>query len=289
MKRTFVVAVVLCLAATAALAIGAAPALAASGCACHTAVPPTGGAPAAHAPLVVGVTHCTTCHKGMKVPHPKLVKPRLGFSASFGLRPNGNPCVDLGDRLAKPGGLGLNGVVVYLQQRPPGATAFLDLRTVTTHKVKRIPLLPGYLHPDGWFSARLTAPIWGGIYRAVSQGVAGKTAIMPAFTRTILYPGFGVWVRGPDKHNKLKLGRSVAASGTAFPAELLAGEKVKLTLLQGWKVRAVGEATISSDGTYSWQVTPTLRGPGYKVYARLPATAEHWGVTRGTYPHFRVK
>jgi hypothetical protein len=289
MKRTFVVAVVLCLAATAALAIGAAPAQPRDGCACHTAVPPTNGAPAAHVPYVAGVSACTTCHKGMKVPHPKLVKPRLSFGAGFGLRPNGKPYVDLGYRLARPGGLGLNGVVIYLQQRPPGVTAFLDLRTATTHKVKRIPLAPGYNHPDGWFGARVTSPIWGGTYRAVSRGVAGKTVVEPAFTKTILYPGFGVWMRGPDENNRLKLGHSVVASGTAYPAELLAGEKVKLTLLQWWKVRAVGEATIGSDGTYSWEVTPTLRGPGYKVRARLPATAEHWGVTRGTAVNFRVE
>jgi len=51
MRRKIALAIVLCLAA--ALSIGAAPALAADGCTCHTAVPPIGGAPAAHAPLVI--------------------------------------------------------------------------------------------------------------------------------------------------------------------------------------------------------------------------------------------
>jgi hypothetical protein len=71
MNRRFVLAAVLCLAA--ALAIGAAPALAADGCTCHTADPPT--ATAAHAPLVAGVTDCTVCHLGRTAPTPVRSQP----------------------------------------------------------------------------------------------------------------------------------------------------------------------------------------------------------------------
>ena len=52
MRHKIVLTVLLCL-ATATLAIWAAPALAADGCTCHTAEPPT--ATAAHAPFVAGV------------------------------------------------------------------------------------------------------------------------------------------------------------------------------------------------------------------------------------------
>ena len=110
----------------AALAIGAAPALAADGCDCHTAVPPIGGAPAAHAPFVAGVADCTTCHKGMTVPHPKLVEPKLEFMAEA----IGNP-VTMSGHLAV-GQRGLNGVVVYLQQQLSGASEFTDVAQVAT-------------------------------------------------------------------------------------------------------------------------------------------------------------
>jgi len=289
MQRKLVLAIVLCLAVAAALSLGVAPALAADTCTCHTAMPPTGGAPAAHTPFVAGVAACTICHKGMTVPHPKLVKPKLKLGADLYTDKNGKSGVSLAGRLTARGRGGLNGVVVYLQQRAPGETVFVDVRTVTTHKVKRVALALSYNHPNGWFSGRVTSPIWGATYRAVTRGVGGKPVVKPTLTETLIYPAFGVDLRGPDKHGDLTLGRSVVASGGAIPAELLAGEKVTLTLKQHWKVRIVGEATIGSDGRYSWEVTPTLWGPGYKIRARLPATAEHWGVTRGIAVNFRVK
>jgi len=288
-QRTVVLVIVLGLAATAALAIGAAPALAADGCDCHTAVPPTGGASAAHDPYVAGVTACTTCHKGTTVPHPKLVEPKLTLFAGTRVDKHGNLYISLGGRLARRGGGGLNGVVVYLQQRAPGATAFLDVGKVTTHSIKRVPLLESYVHWNGWFSGRVTSPIWGATYRAVSRGAVRKTVVKPASTDTVLLAMFGLRLRGPDKNGNLKLGNSVVVDGLTDTADLLAGEKVTLTLFQYWKPRIVGEATFGSDGTFSWTVTPATRGQGYHVVATLPATAEHYGCTRGTHPNFRVK
>jgi hypothetical protein len=125
MRRKIVLTMLLCLAA--ALVTGATPALAASGCTCHTAVPPTGGALAAHAPLVVGVTDCTTCHKGMTVPHPELLKPALcvGMPHVDGLGTN----VDGGlSRPWKP----LAGVVVYMQTREPTGTVYTDAGKLKT-------------------------------------------------------------------------------------------------------------------------------------------------------------
>ena len=124
MRRKIALTVLFCLAT--AVVIGAAPALAASGCTCHTAVPPTGGAPAAHAPFVVGVADCTICHQGWTVPHPTAVQPRLEFMAEA-----------IGDPVTMSGRLsvkrhGLNGVVVYLQQRASAAGEFTDVAQVIT-------------------------------------------------------------------------------------------------------------------------------------------------------------
>jgi hypothetical protein len=287
MNRTLALALSVCVALVAAPAVGTTPSVAQSGCRCHTGVPPANGAAAAHAPFVLGVADCTACHRGMTAPHPAVVEPRLDLGASPSTGRDGRPRVSLGGRLFKPGGLGLNQVVVYLQQRVPGSSTFVDVQAVTTHRVKRIPLAPGYDHPDGWFNGQVASPIWGATYRAVTQGVRGTTVVKPARAKTILYPGFGVWLSGPDRHGDLTFGQSVVASGSGFPAELLAGETVKLTLLQGYHARIVGEATIGADGTYSWTVTPKARGKRYRVEAELPGTAEHYGVLRRT-ANFRV-
>lgn len=278
---------VLVLSLAAVLSFAAQPSRADGGCTCHTATPPSGGAPAAHEPFVTGAGACATCHRGMTVPHPKVVEPKLGLGASYESA-GGKEWVGLGGRLAGPRGRGLNGVVVYVQQRIPGTTAFAAVTTLTTHRVKQVPLTAGYGRPDGWFGGRIGTPVWGAAYRAISRGVGGKTVVRPALAETVIWPAFGVAVRGPDKNGDLAFGQSVTAYGLALPAALLAGEKVKLTLLQGWKVRIAGEATIGSDGSYSWTVTPAARGKRYKVYATLPATEEHQGVTRGTHPNFRV-
>jgi hypothetical protein len=290
MRRKIVLATLLCL-ATAALAVGAAPALAAGGCDCHTAIPPRNGARAAHAPLLVRVTACATCHKGMAVPHPTLVKPKLSFAASVYTTKKGESFVELAGRLTTRRGVGLDGVVVFLQQRAPGATAFVDLKTVTTHRIKSVPLTFSYQRPNGWFSARVTAPVWGATYRAVTRGVRGTKVVRPALRVTLLQAILWNGVRGLDSNGRLQLGRSVKLDGTALPAELLAGEKVKLTLQKvapgGARVMMVGEATIGSDGKYGWEVTPTMRGR-YWFVAKLLATEEHYGYTC-VGPRFPVK
>ena len=124
MRRKIILATALCL-AVATLGIGAAPALAAGGCTCHTAVPPT--ATAAHAPLVVAVSDCTTCHKGMTVPHPELLEPTLyigkPYTAGLG--------TDVRGGLRRPW-LPLAGVVVYIQRREPAGTVYTDVGKVKT-------------------------------------------------------------------------------------------------------------------------------------------------------------
>jgi len=287
MRRKIVRAVVLCLAATAALAIGAAPALAASGCTCHTAVPPTGGAPAAHAPLVVGVTDCTTCHKGMTVPHPDLIKPSLtvglvrdefSFSATGGLS---IPWVPLA------------GVTVYPQSKAADATDWTTLN----------PLKPGSrIATDGagyWrrLVGMINTPLpEGTTFRAISEGLAGPPVMMPAlsgpFTPSI--PTLTLTLRG------LKDGvvgvNPVTAKGKAIPVEL-AGQKVQVRV-QRWMYgsartikiwRRVGGATrtIGAAGDYSYRFTPKVRGQ-YRIRTFMDATAAYRDVTTGWW-RFRVK
>jgi hypothetical protein len=276
MKRSIVMTTVLCL-AVAVLGFWAVPALAADGCTCHTAVPPTGGAPAAHDPLVAGVPDCTTCHVAWTVPHPEAVSPKVTLAAW--------PYVDLDGQLKKSGGNGgYDGVTVYLQQRAPSASGFTDLMAVKTHRAV------GYLFTfHGVFGGTVASPVWGATYRAVSQGVVGPPVVKPGLSpEVLLTPGFAkLQFRNLNKDGTLRLGRTFRATGRVKPGALLAGEKLVFSLYKmtsmGWKVKQVAERAVKSDGTFSCQFRPTKRGT-WEVYLRLPATAQHNESIRG-YPH----
>jgi len=272
MRRKIVLAIVLCLGATAALGIGAAPALAASGCACHTAAPPTDGAPAAHAPLVVGVTHCTTCHVGWTVPHPdgageSFVDLR-GRAFDAGYKLNGrvgfaSPMVFIGHA----------GVVVYLQQRLWGATEFTDLTQVTTNAL-------------GNFGFTVASPPDFAAYRAIAQGhvVTTSGVFMPKKTRLLPTPELTLQTRGftpgrPITPTTVKLGRTLTVKGTVAPVDL--GGRVTIRVQKRvagkWVTRITMQRAISATGTCSWKFTPQSRGE-YRGDARIPATAVHRGV-----------
>jgi hypothetical protein len=278
MQRKFVLGVVLCLVAVAALAIGTAPALAVDGCTCHTSTPPTNGAPAAHDPYVSAVTDCTTCHRGWTVPHPTGVEATLSLFV--------DPRTKLSGQLKA--GLGINGVTVYLQQQVPGVGDFSDVGQATTH-ARSGPIIKW----NGVFDSTVASPVWGSTYRAVSQGVAGPPVVTPALAEALLTPYFSIPLRGLGKGGDLKPGRSVVATGKMNPSAPLAGEKVMFSLQRmtskGWKVVQTGEATVSSAGTFAWKATPTKRGKTYEIYGTLPATAEHNACTRGAPHHFAVK
>jgi hypothetical protein len=291
MKRKIVLAVLLCL-ATAALGIGAAPALAADGCICHTADPPT--ATAAHAPLVVGVD-CVTCHTDWTVPHPDVATGlRLGFSgrsAETGYQLKGR--LGLSAPLGAAILLGHPGVPVYLQQRLWGATAFTDLTQVTTGG-------------KGGFSFIVASPPLFATYRAIAQGHVGpllplvggdtglfmpkKTTLLPTPDLTIMIRGFDV---APITPARVKLGRTLTVHGTVAPADLggKATIRIKQRVAGRWVTRIIVKRTISATGTYGWKWTPKSRG-AYRVDARIPATAAHRGVvtrwTKGPWPTFRV-
>ena len=267
MRRKIVLTALLCLAT--AMAIGAAPSLAASGCTCHTAVPPTGGAPAAHVPFVAAVTDCTVCHKGMTVPHPELVEPTLyiGKPHVDGLGTN----VDGG--LSRPW-LPLAGVVVYMQTKEPTATVYTD---AGRHKTDARGL---YVFGIGG-----PIPPWTTLIpRAISQGLAGPPVVMPAIsvpTVTSPTPTLTLRLSGLTR-GALTFGDALTVAGKVTPTDV-AGQTIRLTVQQ-WLVHqsrwpATGDSlfvnrTINATGTYSWKYTP--QHPGlYRVKAKIPNTSAY--------------
>jgi len=278
-----VLAALLCL-ASAALGIGVAPALAADGCTCHTAVPPTGGAPAAHAPLVVGVD-CATCHSGWVEPHPDtgIYYANLwGGSSDAGYKLNG--------RVGFPtigGLLGHPGVLVYLQQRLWRATAFTDLTQVTTGS-------------EGGFSFIVASPVPFAAHRAIAQGHVvtlgggGTSLFGPKATTLLPTPTLTLKLHGRFDYGVithpayLTLGDSVRVNGTVRPRDL--GGKVTIRVQRRvnhnhhkWITRITVKRVISATGTYSWTFTPGTRGR-YWVGATIPATAAHARVGTGFIP-----
>ena len=255
MKRRIVLAVLLCL-ATAALGITAAPALAADGCTCHTAEPPT--ATAAHAPLVVGVD-CTTCHIDWVVPHPNAGPPFQQLSSRTSA--TGHQLVGVVFHL-KGGVMNLKvvphpDVIVYLQQRLWGATEFTDLTQVTTGS-------------DGKYAFTVASPPPFATYRAIAQGhvlalVGGGTALFEPGARELLPKAVVTLKLLGLRNGAVKLGRSVRASGTVKPADM--GGKVEFIVQKklksgSWKTRSIlgGKAAVTATGAYSWKFTPKGRG-----------------------------
>ena len=274
MRRKIVLTVLLCLAT--ALAIGAAPALAASGCTCHTDEPPT--ATAAHEPFVASVTDCTTCHKAMS-PHPdptSLARAslNLGFAA-------------VSHKLS--GTFMLRGVTVYLQQRLWGANDFTDIAQVTT---------ASGLWSGGKYSYTVPSPTPWVAYRAVAEGGRFMTP------RTYI-PALAVWLPTPTLSLRLsgltrgavRRGHAVIVAGKVTPTDM-AGQKVRLTLQKRnahfrWSSRWSGKyhpavmRTISATGAYSWKYTPKLLGQ-YRVKAKIPNTSAYNSVVTD-WRRFRVK
>ena len=273
MRRKIVLTVLLCLATTAALAIGAAPALAASGCTCHTAVPPTGGAPAAHAPLVVGVD-CTTCHVGWTVPHPTAVAPTLTATNAkaggldFSMHVKGAlsiPWVPLG------------GIIVYVQMLRPDATEYTDVGQGTTT----------------WRGFFEVEDVGDGTMRCISQGAAGSPVVLPSLSVApvdLPTPTITFRLSGP-KAGIVRLGQRVTATGRVRPLAL-AGQTVIIQYM-GWRAgktteHALVKRTISATGTYIWTFKPHYRGV-YHLRARVPRTAAYNYAGAPTHYGFRVE
>jgi hypothetical protein len=270
MRRKIVLALLLCL-AVATLGVGAAPALAADGCDCHTAVPPT--ATAAHAPLVAGVSDCTVCHVGWTVPHPTAVAPTLtatvvmvgGIFKSNTVRGG----------LAIPW-VPLTGVAVYVQMMRPDATEYTDLGSCTTN----------------WRGMCFMKSAGEGTVRCISQGVSGAPVILPALSVTpgaLPTPRITARLRGPTA-GILKLGRRITLTGRVRPLAL-AGQ----TVIIQYTGRRAGKSTehaqvkrtIRAAGTYRWTFRPRYRGE-YIVKAFVPTTSAYT-MDRARAFRFRVK
>ena len=288
MRRKIVLTVLLCL--VTALAIGAAPALAASGCTCHTAVPPTGGAPAAHAPLVVGVD-CTVCHVSWTgPPHPRVERHldlRLsGRSAEAGYQLVGQLWAHSVRYFPF---LGHRGIVVYLQQRLWGATEWTDLTQVTTGR--RGPA-------RGAFTYTVPSPTLWAAYRAIARGHVASTSdgyglCMPTTTTRPPTPTLSLSLSGLT-NGSVTPGREVTATGTATP-DLLAGEEVVVTvyrkthiaLTPPWVVVRAGTVPVSATGAFAWEFSLTRR-ESYRVTAEIGRTDDHTAVISPS-RYFNVK
>jgi hypothetical protein len=275
MRSKIVLAVVLCLIAAAALCMGATPTLAAGACTCHTALPPT--ATAAHAPLVAGVTDCTTCHKGMTVPHQTVVKPNLTLEVWW------DPIIP---HFASRSWLHipwvpLAGVMVYVQGLAPDATAYTDLGHFRTGKAG---ISWGTL-PKGSITDGMT-------FRGISQGVAGPPVVMPALDGPAVdlpTPTLKWRFRGPVD-GALRLGRSVTAKAWVTPKNLTGPKpmfEVHQRIAGKWHWLLTVRRPLSVTGTYSWTWTPKHRGM-YKMFALIGDTAAY-GHMVTSYRSFRVK
>jgi hypothetical protein len=280
MRRKIVLATVLFLAATAALGTGAAPALTASGCTCHSAVPPT--APAAHTPFVASVSDCTVCHTDSVVPHPHARSPWLFLGRI--------PYVSGQHRLSGFVGaargidivLGHPGVVVYLQERAWGETAFTDLGQVTTGA-------------DGRFAFTVASPPRFATYRAIAQGhvggrIVGGTALFkPAVTvPSLMMPVLQLKLQGV-KNGTVKIGHSVTANGTVSPADIgvKAIIRVQERVADKWVTRTIAYRALSATGTFSYRFTARELGV-FRVKFRTQST-EEWMLAVSPTRQFRVQ
>ena len=273
MKRKLVLAAALCLAA--ALSIGAAPALAADGCDCHTVEPLS--ATAAHAPFVVSVADCTVCHTDWTVPHPDVGPPALWLSgkstaAGYELSPRLGVMSFVGPG---PGWVGHSGVVVYLQQRLWGATEFTDLSQVTTDS-------------GGGATFTVTSPVPFAAYRAVAQGhvgalIAGGTRLFEPTLRELL-PAPTVTLEKTSlpeaREGEARQDRQGSRQGEAcrpwrkghIPRPEAPPREV------GDAPTIAGDAAIRATGSFSWKFTPKSRGL-WRVRADTDAHSDttSWG------------
>jgi hypothetical protein len=285
MQHTWCALTVVAVGLVVALSLGAAPALAADGCDCHTAVPPT--ATPAHAPYVAAVTDCATCHVDLTVPHPEppvlalfamdlVASPEAAASQLSGFVGT----AIFGHRTPHPG------VVVYLQQRLWGATSFTDLGQVVTNE-------------QGRYTFTVASPQRLARYRAVAVGHLGTTQggetrlFAPALRRA---PSrFPTTVTGKLvglRRGVIRAGRALTVRGTLRPVEA-AGNKVLVRIQRydrgarpHWQTVRERARVTSSTGSYSRSLT--LRRAGlYRAKTLFKRTAD-WRATSSAWHKFRV-
>jgi hypothetical protein len=273
MKRKTLLAAVLCL-AVAALGVGAAPAVAADGCDCHTAVPPT--ATAAHAPLVASAPDCTVCHLGRAAPHTgRFTTPFValrGSATTAGYRLSGKVY-----DMWFGGGASHPDVLVFLQQRAPGKDTFTDVGQATTNSI-------------GNFGFTVTKPVRYACYRAIAAGWTGPTwTSVPTIRGLKPVPRVTLRVRGMTA-GVLRLGHRLGMTATARPSDM-AGETVKFNVQQRvraeWVTRFTVKRTVSAAAACCCTYTPRARGL-YRAKAVSVKSADYARVSSG-WREFRVR
>jgi hypothetical protein len=246
MKRFLLVFVL----AVAFVGVPAAPALAAASRTCHTAEPPTNGAPAAHALYVPSVAECTACHVGLTLPHTGQVTREViwmrGRSIDAGYRLRGQ----IYDILVLGRSVQRADVTVYLQQRALGQTTFTDIGQATTNRL-------------GNFGFTVTSPLPYAYYRAIAEGqiIPTRTAL-PCIEDLRPTPTLTLRLIGPTGGVRL-LGHSITAKVKAKPQEM-AGATVRFTVetrgATRWITQTTEKRVISASASCSWTYTPGARG-----------------------------
>ena len=277
MRSKIILATVLCL-AVAALGIGATPGLAAGGCSCHTTVPPTSGAPAAHTPFVASVTTCAPCHAGWAVPHPTGIEPALTVRPFWIPQLVGPPPGGHVRGLHSAGGAPVVGVV-YVQKRFWGDAEFVDVAQGSNVNATATYVTGSILQ---WPRDR-----WAG-FRAVAVGVAGPPVILPAQATWRPKPELTLKLAGVVNRVVIPLSL-VTARGVAKPLKL-AGENVDFTVFKlksgKWVRVKSGAATIGAKGAFKWAFG--VRRGSYRMRAAIAATEDHRLVTT-TWRYFKQK
>jgi hypothetical protein len=246
--------------------VGATPAAAA--CDCHTATPPTGGAPAAHAPLVGGITECTTCHAGWASPHPAAIEASLTAHAFWAPALTGSPSGGWieGRHVAQGGPV--TGVV-FGQKRLWGSGEWVDIgqggnvNATTRYTAGRLEW-----PRDRWVSLR-----------AVAAGATGPPVILPASAVWRPKPQLRLALEGVER-GVVMTHRGVTARGRACPARL-AGETVRLVVFKlrsgKWVQTEARSLTLHGKCLYRWRIAVT-RG-SYRIRATVAATEDHRSAT----------
>ncbi|HJW74312.1 MAG TPA: hypothetical protein VJ787_01400 [Thermoleophilia bacterium] len=234
---------------------------------CH-GTPPIDGAASAHGNLQTGVdpTDCQHCHVGMGTAHPAasgLVKPTVVAAAAT----SGSNVIVSGT--VKSGSTGLANFTGWVQWKGPADTDWDAGRqmAVTTGT-------------SGAFTATITAPVAGTIYRVLFEGaMVGQTTYRPVLAAAVfpVKEAITLKLNGKTTIVTILFRKSVKATGVITP-KLTSAQVVKLTVK---KRRANGTwalvktlSTAKVTGAYSKTYTPTSRGT-FRMQAVLAATATH--------------
>jgi hypothetical protein len=224
---------------------------AASCSSCHPQPPatPVDGAANGHGDLGTGVAaaDCQHCHVGMGTTHPaaaQLVVPRLTAVAT---RTVGSPGDITVAGTLKRGTTGIANAQGWVQWKGPS-----DLDWDPTHQ---LPVITG---ATGAYTATVTAPAVGTVFRVVFEGIeSGGVVVRPALS------GVATTLTLRVAPATVRLGKKVTASGTIAPART--GANVTLTIQRRsatgrWVKITTKRAALLADGSFTTTYKPTRKG-----------------------------